>query len=578
MSKKDKKKKSNAFVKAIPALVAILLILVIGGVYGYQILKEHFSYSHERMDLMEYFGLSADDEVAVIVGDELQDYKARYIDGFCYFDSETIRKEYNQRFYVDEGEGIVIYVEPLTITTTRISETGYDKGGTQVPTDYVPARFVGDTLYLACDFVQLYTNYEYTFYDDPKRMQVYKEWPSRETATIKKDTQVRYRGGNKSPILTDVAAGDKVYILDTMEEWSGVRTADGFIGYVENKRLENYENETGIPVSTYEEPEFTSISMDEKVNLTWHSVAGPAGNDTLWEMLANTHDVNVVSPTWFGLSDNFGSISDFGSASYVQSLHEKGIQVWGLVSNFANPDLNVDTYAVLSSTTNRRNLINNLMSVTAAYGLDGINIDFETLSPECGVHFIQFIRELSVECRKAGIVLSVDNYVPIGNTDFYNRAEQGVYADYVIIMGYDEHYAGSSEAGSVASIGYVTQGLENTINEVDPSKVINAVPFYVRIWETNGTDVSSQAVDMATAAAYVKDHNIDMQWDETTCQKYGEYTSGGTIHQVWLEDAESIKVKLSVMESFGVAGVASWRLGMETPEIWDVIADYLHGN
>ncbi|MBR6390673.1 MAG: chitinase [Lachnospiraceae bacterium] len=573
--KKKKKDRNHSFAKAIPPIIAILLILIIGGVYGFTVVREHFAYSHERMDLNEYYGLSSPDEVAVIIGDEIQDFKARYIDGYCYMDIDTVRSLFNQRFYVDEGEGLIIYVEPLTITTAHISEPGYSIDGNTQSTPYVPALYEGETLYLACDFVQLYTNYEYTFYEDPKHMQIYTDWSPRDTATVKKDTQVRYRGGNKSDILVDVSAGDTLYILDPMEEWTGVRTQDGVIGYVENKRLDNYDTETPIPVTTYDEPEFTSISLDEKINLTWHSVAGPAGNDTLAAFMANAHDVNVVSPTWFGLADNQGGLSDYGSASYVQTLHDQGIQVWGLVSNFVSTD--IDTYTILSSTTTRRKLISNLMDVAAAYDLDGINVDFEGLNPECGVHFIQFIRELSVECRKAQVILSVDNYVPIGNTDFYNRAEQGVYADYVVIMGYDEHYAGSEEAGSVASIGYVTQGLENTISEVDPAKVINGIPFYTRIWDTAGTDVSSQAVDMATAAAYVADHNIAVEWDETTCQNYGEYTSGGVLHQVWLEDAESIKVKLSVMQAHNIAGVASWRIGMETPDIWDVIADYLHG-
>ena len=560
--------------KMIPALVAILLILIIGGIYGGNIIKERLSYSRERMDLNEYYGLTSDDEIAVISGDEVCDYKARYIDGACYFDSETVYDYYNQRFYVDETEGLVIYVEPLSVTTAHISESGYDKDGTSVSTTYIPARMVGDELYLACDYVKLFTNYDYTYYDDPRRMVVNTEWPSRDIAYISKDTQVRYRGGNKSDILTDVSAGDKVYILDPMEEWSGVMTVDGFKGYVENKRLEDYDTESMIPVTVYEEPVYEGAHFDGLINLAWHAVAGPTGNDTLVPFLSKTHGINVVSPTWFGLSDNNGNLSDYGSLSYVQTLHGQGIQVWGLVSNFVSTD--IDTYSILHSTTIRRNLINNLINVAAQYELDGINVDFEQLTPESGRDFIEFIRELSVECHRRGLILSVDNYVPIGNTNFYNRAEQGVYADYVIIMGYDEHYAGSDEAGSVASIGYVTQGLENTLADVPASKVRNGIPFYTRIWETTGTDVSSQAVDMATAEQYVQEHNIALEWDETTCQNYGEYTSGDTIHQVWMEDAESIKVKLSVMETHGIAGVASWRLDMETPDIWDVIGEYLN--
>ena len=558
--------------KAIPVIVAILLILIVGGGYAGKILLEKFSYSQEKADLNEYFGLTADDQIAVVLQDEQAPFQALRMDGYCYMDINTVHDYFNERFYLDKEESLIIYVEPLQITTTHIGEFGYDIDGEAYNTSFIPARYVGDTLYLACDYVKFFTNYQYTYYENPSRMQVYTEWNRKETAHIKKDTQIRKLGGIKSPILKEVSAGDKVQILDTMEEWSCVKTEDGFRGYVENKRLENYGTEEPIPVTDYIEPEFTSIRHEGKVNLAWHNVAGAAGNDTIYELLANTHGINVVSPTWFAMSDNAGNLSDFGSNSYVDAMHSNGMEVWAVVSNFTNPD--IDAYAVLAPTTTRRIFIDNLMELAQKYNLDGINVDFENLSVETGQPFIQFIRELSVKCRKAGIVLSVDNYVPIGNTNYYNRAEQGVYADYVVIMGYDEHYSGSAEAGSVASIGYVENGILKTIEEVPAEKVINGIPFYTRLWETNGVDVSSQAVGMELANQYVANHGIVLNWDDETCQNYGEYMSGDTLCQVWMEDAESIKVKLNVMDANGIAGVASWCLGFETPNIWDVIAEY----
>lgn len=560
--------------RAIPVIIAILLILIVGGAYGGKLYYDKYSYSNEEADLNEYFGITASDDIAVILQEERMDFKAKMIDGYPYFDIVTVHDYFNERFYEDKTEGLIIYVEPLQITTTVIGESGFDVDGEYSSTAYIPARYVGDTLYLACDYVQKFTNYTYDYYDLPARMQVYTAWEARDVAHIKKDTQIRYRGGVKSEILKQVKEGDEVQILETLDDWSCVKTDDGFIGYVENKRLDDYSNIDPIPATVYIEPEFTSISFDGKVNLAWHNVAGTAGNDTFYSLISNTHDINVISPTWFGLADNDGGLTDFGSTSYIESAHGMGMQVWALISNFVTPE--VDTYEVLSKTSTRRVLIDNIMAMVEKYGLDGINVDFEDLSVETGEPFIQFIRELSVRTRKAGVILSVDNYVPLGNTDFYNRAEQGVYADYVIIMGYDEHYRGSAEAGSVASIGYVQTGIEKTVAEVPANKVINAVPFYTRLWETTGVDVDSQAVGMEIANQYVKDHNISLEWDQETCQNYGEYTSGDTIHQVWMEDAESIKVKLNVMDTYNLAGVASWCLGFETPDIWDVIAEYIH--
>ncbi|MDE7231521.1 MAG: hypothetical protein K2N37_00375 [Lachnospiraceae bacterium] len=343
---------------------------------------------------------------------------------------------------------------------------------------------------------------------------------------------------------------------------------------MENKRLGEKSTQTPTPVTDYEEPVYAGNTRDHKINLGWHVVAGVDGNDTFGSVMAQTKEINVISPTWFTLVGNEGEFSSFATQSYVDNAHEMGLEVWALVGNTESVD--VELYEVLANTENRRRLIRGLVDVAQAYGLDGLNIDIENLSLDAGEPFIQFIRELSIPCRKYGIVLSVDNYVPMNHTDHYNRAEQGVVADYVIIMGYDEHYKGSDQAGSVASIDFVEKGIANTVAEVPAEKVINAIPFYTRIWETKGTEVNSQAVGMEMAAEYIAAHDIVTRWDEETCQNYGEYQSGESFCQVWLEDAESIKVKLNIMEKYGISGVASWRLGFETADIWDVIEEYMN--
>jgi len=560
--------------RVLPVIIAILLILIIGGGYAATVLHEKYSYSNEKMNLQEYFGITQSDQVAVIMQGEQVDFFAKLIDGYCYLDLNTVQANFNNRFYLDEAEGLLIYVEPGKITTAHLNEKGFVSDGVSENTEYVPALYVSDTLYLACDYVKKFTNYAYEYYDNPSRMIVATSWEAKNIAYIAKDTQIRYRGGIKSEILREIKAGEKIQLLEEYEDWAQVKTSDGFIGYVEIKKLENYGTEEPIPVTEYVEPAYDYNVRDWKINMAWHNVASAAGNDTIYSMTQNTHDINVISPTWFALSDNYGNISDFGSKSYVDAAHSMGMEVWPIISNFTVPD--VDTYEVLSRTSVREYLIDNIMNAVITYGVEGINVDFEDLSVSCGQPFVEFIRELSVRCHEQGIVLSVDNYVPLGNTDYYNRAEQGVFADYVIIMGYDEHYKGSEEAGSVASIGYVEQGILKTIEEVPASRVINGIPFYTRIWETTGADVDSQAVGMEMAKQWVSDHGVNLEWDEATCQYYGEYTKGDTLHQIWLEDNESIRVKLSVMDANGLGGVAEWCLGFETPGVWDVIAEYLN--
>ncbi len=576
--------------KIIPVLIAIVLIIIVAVLSVGLKLMDKYSYSEERADLEEYFSVSGGDEVAIVLGNEVVGESAKLLDGVYYFDLMTVRKYFNDRFYEDKNEGLLLYSLPEDTVRTEIGSSVYylESGATEI--GFPAARYEesadgsGETLYVAADYVKLFADYRYQTFTGPNRMQVYtaEYGDMGKKARIAKDTAVRYQGGVKSPILADVTEGARVTILEEMETWSKVKTEDAIIGYVENKRLEaDGGSAAGIEAQPVEEgravfanPEFTSISRPYKINLAWHAVAGTAGNDTLSAALANTKGINVISPTWFALTNNEGDFSSFASKDYVDKAHNMGLEVWGLIDNFSNPD--VDTYEVLSYTSKRAYLIEALVNTALQYDLDGINIDFEGLSQDTGEHFIQFVRELSIPCRKNGIVLSVDNYVPMGYTDHYNRGEQGVFADYVIIMGYDEHYNGSPEAGSVASIGFVEDGIRKTVEQVPAEKVINGLPFYTRIWKSEGAGLTSEAVGMEMAEQFVVNHNMELRWDEETCQNYGEVQEGGTFYQVWLEDEHSIEAKLNIMQKYNIAGAASWKLGFEKASIWDVIEKYLN--
>lgn len=561
--------------KIIPIAVAIVLIIVIGGVSVGLKLVEKYSYSKERADLNEYFGISSNEDTAVILGNEMIQERARLIDGVYYMNLSSVHLYFNDRFYEDRNENLLLYTLPDDIVRCEIGGSAKEtKTGTE-ELGYVAARYEGDALLVALDYVKEYSNFSYQAFTEPNRLQIDTAWEEINVCEIAKDTAVRIRGGIKSAILADAAAGERVTVLEQMENWTKVKTADSIIGYVENKRLGEIRAEQPIPVSDYTEPEYTSVTRDYKINLGWHVIAGEAGNDTLQSVTEKTKGLNVISPTWFKLCDNEGGFTSFASKSYVDKAHGMGMEVWAVIENIEYKD-SIDMYEILSSTSTRAKLIESLVSVVKEFGIDGINVDFETISIDCGEHFVEFIRELSIPCRQNGIVLSIDNYVPKGYNDHYNRKEQGIVADYVIIMGYDEHFAGSSEAGSVASIDFVEEGIERTVDQVPPEKVINAVPFYTRIWETTASGISSQAVGMEMAEEYVSAHNIVTEWDEAACQNYGEYTSGDTLRQVWLEDEESIRVKLNIMEKYGIGGVASWRLGFEKPQIWDVIGEYLN--
>lgn len=562
--------------KVLPVIVAILLILVIGGCALGKVLLDKYSYSKEEADWNEFYQVSENDRSAIILQNEMVEEQALIKDGVCYFDLATVHKYLNEVFYADKTENLLLYATPTEVIRTTFGETAYTTAEGTQEAGYVISFADGVNVYVAADYVKLFTNYSYECYD--RHVQVNTEWGTRQVAQLKKDTAVRLRGGVKSPILTQAVKGDTLEILEQMETWSKVKTADAVIGYVENKRLGEITEETETPVTDYQAPEYTSLTADSKICLGWHSIGGVAGNDTLYSMVSGTKGMNVIAPTWFSMTDENGAFRSFATAGYVTTAHQMGLQVWGVLDNFnyANENgISISTLNMLSSTTARQNLVKNVTDTAVGLGLDGINVDFEQLSSDCGPHYVEFLRELSIECRNKGLVLSIDNYVPFNFNDYYRLDIQGEVADYVIIMGYDEHWHGSKDPGSVASISYVSDGLDRTLQEVPANKVVNALPFYTILWKTEGTDVTDEYITMRNEADFMSKAGVSAEWDEVTCQNYAEWTSGSVNYQIWLEDAESIAVKLNMMTTKNIGGVAVWRLGYGTQAAWELINAYL---
>lgn len=556
--------------KIIPALIAIFLIIIIAGGAAGKFLYEKYSYSKETADLNAYFGIGGAQEAAIILNDGILEEKGMMENGHCYLTLEAVHTYLNDRFYVDYNEGLLLYTLPEETVRVGIGEVTAD--------GYAAAISAGDRIWLALEYVKKYSDFSYTLYAEPSRVVLTTVWEERLAAEVTKDSAVRLRGGVKSEILSEVKTGDKLVVLEELENWDCVRTMDGYIGYLEKKHMSEVTSETPVKDTGYTEPDYYGNVRAHKINMVWHQVTAEAANSTIYDMIQGVTGVNVLSPTWFFLYDNSGLVESIASKSYVDWAHQNGYEVWALIDDFTHSaDNGVVTKEVLSYTSKRQMLIEAVMGEVIACGIDGINVDFEKVSEDAGEDFIQFIRELSVECRKNGIVLSIDNYVPQHFNAHYHWKEQGVMADYVIIMGYDEHWAGCDEAGSVASIGYVEDGIKRMVQEVPANKVINAIPLYTRIWNTDANGaVSSQAVGIQTASNYLLKNNVAYSWDEETCQNYASFeTSKGTV-QVWLEDEQSLAAKISIMKKYELGGISAWKLGFDEgrKNIWSVIAGF----
>ncbi|MBP3487148.1 MAG: glycosyl hydrolase family 18 [Roseburia sp.] len=583
--------------KFIPVIAAIILIIVVILFMLLGKLIEKYTPSDERQELSEYYQMSSPDEVALILNNEVLPVQGRMIDGNVYVDFDTVHDLINDRFYWDANENKLLYTTATDLISADAESTTYYVTKNAMNSDHIIVKADAATAYIALDFVKQYSDISYTVYESPNRVVLTNAWGDYTVASAKKDTELRYQGGIKSPILADIAKGTALTVLEPDETWTKVASADGVIGYVKSKTLGSTGTET--LTSDYVPETFTHIKKDFRINMGWHQVTNNTANSNVANVISSTKGLNVISPTWFYLKDTNGGIGSLASSDYVNYCHQNGIEVWALVSNFGARDQgleNPDTTEVLTYTSRRENLINNLISAAIQYNLDGINVDFESLDPAVGDSYIQFIRELSLKCANNGIVLSVDNYPPTAYTAFYNRAEQAVFADYVILMGYDEHYVGSEEAGSVASIGFVRQGVADTLQDVPADQLILGMPFYTRVWsETpvsedgaaiSDTENTSDSYTLFELDCYSASMNETQNlisangaipvWSDTDGQYYVEYINGGVTYKIWVEDSASLEEKLKVLQENQLAGGAFWKLTLEDPTVWDTIIKYIN--
>ena len=543
--------------KPIVAVVVLVILVAVLGIVSHVVVK--YIPSGEKMDLNEYYGEMADGEIAIVLGTEKLDERGLVDGDRVYLPLNVVNTYLNQRYYWDSANQQVLYATPSELTTVAASS----ESGDQV-------WLKDDTVYLNLTYIQQYTDIDAYISKEPYRIAIQYQFDNIKTVTVKKNTSIRYRGGIKSPVVTSVKKGAQLRLIEELDNWDQVATDDGYIGYIDKKNV-GKASETTFD-RNFEREQYSYLTMDGKVNMVWHQVTSTDANAYFADATANMTGVNVISPTWFYLLDTSGNIANISSADYVAQAHEKGLKVWGLIDNFTQE---VSTTETLSNTAARQNIISQLIQAATSVGMDGINVDFESLSEDVGIHFLEFLRELSIECHKNNLVLSVDNPVPEDFTSHYDRAEQGRVVDYVIIMGYDEHYVGS-EAGSVASLPWVEQGIQDTLAEVPAERVINAVPFYTRLWRTTGGNVTSEAIGMDQAQQVISENNVETYWDKTTSQNYGKYDIDNSTYQIWIEDSQSIAEKVKLVSKYNLAGVSAWKLGFENSGIWQVISDNLN--
>ncbi|MBE3594092.1 MAG: SH3 domain-containing protein [Candidatus Carbobacillus altaicus] len=407
------------------------------------------------------------------------------------------------------------------------------------------------------------------------------------TATAPENKAERWLRVRKAPSVTrpyvkELQTGEAVIIIGEEKGWYHIWTKEGVEGYVpkEGIGLDGVHTVQSRMIAPYfSETKNFSIyrPLSEKIVLVWEHVVNKTPDP---KNLPELPGVNVLAPTWFELKNESGELLNRASIDYVHWAHTRDIEVHGVLTNGFDPDR---THAMLTDRKAQGRLIQTLLEYANVYELDGINIDFENIYYKDQTHFTQFVREMTAYLHAAGLTVSIDVTVKSSNENWskvYDRKALGEIVDYVALMAYDEHWATSPVAGSVASLPWVEQGIQGLLEDVPPEKVLLGVPFYARLWqETTGEDgekkLKQKALSMTGVENWLKDRHITPVWDEQSGQFYAEWIdpTNGDRYKLWLEDESSLRARAELVRKYRLAGLAAWRRGLEDTALWPALAE-----
>jgi spore germination protein YaaH len=472
-----------------------------------------------------------------------------------------MKNQVDEQLFFDEKSNSVILTTSNKVIQMPTESLTYFVNEEPVQLQMPILKDQNGALYIALDPILTYYSMQYTILPKTNAIALLKDGTEKRHGTINaKDVheeklRLRTEPSLQSPYSAQTVDGEEIIMEKEEEEFYFIRKDDGTGGYLNKKYVKEGKMET-IHTKN-EQNEVIPPQIEGPIHLTWEAVYTRNPNTATIPAMPG---VNVVSPTWFELSGSDGTIKNLGSIDYVNWAKEKGYQVWGLFSNAFDPDL---THEALQHYETRQKIIRQLLHYSQMYQLNGINLDIENVREEDGPLVTQFVREATPYFHEAGLIVSMDiTFITTGNwSAFYERDKLAETVDYLVVMAYDEHWATSREAGSVASFPWVEQNLQKLLEVVPNEKLILGVPLYARLWEEKETgELSSKALSMAEVKEWLTAHNVTPKYDEISGQNYAEYYDAATksTYRIWLEDELSLKKRVDVAFKYNLKGIASW--------------------
>ena len=544
-------------------ILIFLAIIIVGALYAVKRLAP--GYANEEISDMTNL---------VINGSNVTDYlKENYTkvyvkDNIIFLSLSDMRNFFDKYIYVDEKYGKVISTYNSNIVTLDINNGQIQLNDGNVSMAQTPFEVDG-VLYVP--FSQMEEAYDATctYISETDTVIIDTEDRDKTFATLTKNTNLKSRTRNLSRTIAKLEENEEVMIVEQDDSWSEVRTSKGKIGYIENSAIGSK--------SEVKSTKTEDDKSNEKINMFWdyfyseESIPDRTGQ--------SFESVNVVSPSFFVLNSDGEIRTNIGyrGEAYLNWAHGNGYEVWAMFSNDSLQQLTSD---IINDYEARKNLILDIVELAKQYGLDGINIDFENMYREDEDMFSRFIIELEPRLKAIGKTLSVDVTAPDGADSWsmcYDRNVIGDVANYIVFMGYDQYGEASTEPGTTSGYEWVKVNLDKFVEteEIEPEKIILGLPFYTRVWTTqNGKLVRTDVVAMKNVDTNIP-AGVEKVWDEVTRQNYIKYDSNGYTREMWIEDIESYKEKLLLINEYGLGGVANWCKDMELEEIWNVINENL---
>jgi spore germination protein len=293
-------------------------------------------------------------------------------------------------------------------------------------------------------------------------------------------------------------------------------------------------------------------------NLAWQTLEA-FGNRLAWVITTN-----------YLISDATGALRGDHDARAMGLARRRGAEVHFRVSNLVNWEFDRNVaHAILTGQSTKPRALADILAAVDAHGYDGVNIDLEKIPPADRAALTAFMRDLRVPLRTRGKTLSIA--VPGKTSDDLTDPSSGAFdlralgslADRLVIMAYDEHWD-TGPPGPVASLPWVEAVVRYALTQVAPEKVLLGVALYGYDWPLSGP---GEGISMREAVRRSVHAGVPILWDERAQVPY--FRTRNRI--VYFENDRSLARKLDVRARAGLLGIATWRLGHELPEVWDLI-------